>query len=149
MLLPRVVHLSPGRRGRGAWTARHVFPPRDPATCTSPHHTSNRYSLSALQRYLYSSTMGNCCGKPSDENFGGEGRTVASTPASAKNNKTTAKVPQGGRTLGSGSEGTSSSSPREAAAKAAEVRTYEFTTKSEKSKPRKPEPKRMVATAWM
>ena len=92
--------------------------------------------------------MGNCCGKPSDENFSGEGRTVASTPASTKN-KTSAKVPQGGRTLGSSSEGASGSSPREAAAKAAEVRTHEFTTEPEKRKSRKPEPQRMVATAWI
>jgi len=65
--------------------------------------------------------MGNCCGKPSDKNFGGEGRTVDSTPkpASANNTKTSSKVPQGGRTLGSS---TSGSSPREAAAKAAEER---------------------------
>jgi hypothetical protein len=94
--------------------------------------------------------MGNCCGKPSDENFAGEGRTVASTPKSAsKNTKTTSKVPQGGRTLGSSSEGISSPSPREAAAKAAEVCTQEFAMEPEKSKPRKPEPARMVATAWI
>jgi len=91
--------------------------------------------------------MGNCCGKPSDKNFGGEGRTVDSTPkpASANNTKTSSKVPQGGRTLGSS---TSGSSPREAAAKAAEVRTHEYTTETGKRKPRKPEPQRMVATAW-
>jgi hypothetical protein len=96
--------------------------------------------------------MGNCCGTPSDKNFSGEGRTVASTPKPAsappKNSKTS-KVPQGGRTLGSSSEGPSGSSPREAAAKAAEVRTHEFYTELKKSERRKPEPKRMVATAWI
>jgi hypothetical protein len=124
-----------------------VAVPRDPATFTPPQ-TPNTIPVSPIGSY--SSTMGNCCGKPSDENFAGEGRTVASTPQSAsKNNKTTSKVPQGGRTLGSSSEGTSGSSPREAAAKAAEVRTYNFTTEPEKSKSRKPEPRRMVATAWI
>jgi len=96
--------------------------------------------------------MGNCCGTPSDKNFSGEGRTVASTPkpasAQPKNSKTS-KVPQGGRTLGSSADGPSGSSPREAAAKAAEVRTYEFNMEPEKSKRRQPEPSKMVATAWI
>lgn len=122
--------------------------PRDPATCTS-HQTSNTILVVSPIIYSYSSTMGNCCGKPSDENFAGEGRTVASTPKTAsKNTKTTSKVPQGGRTLGLSSEG-SASSPREAAAKAAEVRTHEVNMELMKSKSRKPEPGRMVATVWI
>ncbi|KAL1585260.1 hypothetical protein WHR41_05871 [Cladosporium halotolerans] len=69
--------------------------------------------------------MGNCCGKPSDKNFSGEGRTVGSTPAArpkqtGTSNKTSA--PSGGRTLGSSSQAPNESSPREAAAKAAEER---------------------------
>jgi hypothetical protein len=151
-LFSRVVRASPRAEvaGRGTWRCRIHETSRpcnlQPATCTSRHHDT--VLLAQLVSALRTSTMGNCCGKPSDENFSGEGRTVASTP-SAKNNKTTSKVPQGGRTLGSSSDGTSGSSPREAAAKAAEVRTHEFTTEPVKIKSWKPEPKRMVATAWI
>lgn len=95
--------------------------------------------------------MGNCCGKPSDDNFSGEGRQVGSTPpARPKQSGTSKKTTStsGGRTLGgSASQELNSSSPREAAAKAAEVCTYEY--KSTKRSKKTAEPKKMVATAWI
>jgi hypothetical protein len=97
-----------------------------------------------------SNTMGNCFGKPSDKNFSGEGRAVGATAAAPA--QKTSKIPQtqGGRTLGASSQADGSgSSPRDAAAKAAEVRTYRYTTEPGYSKPRKHAPKKMVATAWM
>lgn len=107
----------------------------------------------AILRLAYLSTMGNCFGKPSDKNFGGEGRPVgtSSTPAQSKQTSASSKKPtsQGGRTLGASSQGNSGSSPREAAAKAAEVRTYNCSTEPRKSRPRTRGPKRMVATAWI
>jgi hypothetical protein len=97
--------------------------------------------------------MGNCFGKPSDKNFSGEGRAVGSTPAAAPAQKigtaNKASAPTAGRTLGSSSQAPSGSSPREAAAKAAEVRTYRYTTEPSQDKPRKHAPRKMVATAWM
>jgi hypothetical protein len=97
--------------------------------------------------------MGNCFGKPSDKNFSGEGRAVGATAAAPAQKKgTTSKIPpttQGGRTLGTSSQAESGPSPRDAAAKAAEVRTYQYTTEPGHSKPRKHAPKKMVATAWM
>ncbi|GAB7325034.1 hypothetical protein MBLNU13_g09135t1 [Cladosporium sp. NU13] len=70
--------------------------------------------------------MGNCFGKPSsDKNFSGEGRAVGSAPAAPAQKKGTANkasAPTGGRTLGSSSQAPSGSSPRDAAAKAAEER---------------------------
>jgi hypothetical protein len=94
--------------------------------------------------------MGNCFGKPSDKNFNGEGRAVgAATAAPAQ--KTISKIPptQGGRTLGTSSQAENDPSPRDAAAKAAEVRTYRYTAEPGYGKPRKHAPKTMVATAWM
>ena len=97
--------------------------------------------------------MGNCFGKPSDKNFNGEGRAVGAAAAPARNYGTAKKAsaPTPGRTLGPSSEAPSGSSPRDAAAKAAEVRTYPYTTELSQDKPRKHAhaPKRMVATAWM
>ncbi|KAM0702955.1 hypothetical protein Q7P35_010387 [Cladosporium inversicolor] len=70
--------------------------------------------------------MGNCFGKPSDKNFSGEGRAVGSTaaaaPAQKKSTANKASAPTGGRTLGSSSQALIDSSPRDAAAKAAEER---------------------------
>ena len=97
--------------------------------------------------------MGNCFGKPSsDKNFSGEGRAVGSAPAATAQKNSTgnkASAPTGGRTLGSSSQAPSGSSPRDAAAKAAEVRTYRYTTEPSLDKPRKHAPRKMVATAWM
>ena len=97
-------------------------------------------------------TMGNCFGKPSDKNFSGEGRAVGSTAAAPAQKKATANkasAPTAGRTLGSSSQAPSGSSPRDAAAKAAEVRTYQYTTELSQDKTRNKAPKQMVATAWM
>lgn len=100
--------------------------------------------------------MGNCFGKPSDKNFSGEGRAVGAATATTPLKKgTTSKAPttQGGRTLGASSQGDSSSSPRDAAAKAAEVRTtYRYTAEPDGHSDmtqRKHAPRSMVATAWM
>ena len=96
--------------------------------------------------------MGNCFGKPSDKNFNGEGRAVGSAAAAPARNYGTvnkASAPTAGRKLGSSSEAPSGSSPRDAAAKAAEVRTYRYTTEPSQDKPQKHAPRRMVATAWM
>jgi hypothetical protein len=91
--------------------------------------------------------MGNCFGKPSDKNFSGEGRAVGSAAAAPAQKIGTANkksAPTAGRTLGS-----SSQAPRDAAAKAAEVRTYQCTTEPSQDKLRKHAPRKMVATAWM
>jgi hypothetical protein len=71
--------------------------------------------------------MGNCCGKQSDANFEGPGRTLGDAPAPATkasipgNAATAGKRTVGGpaRTLG---EGNAVSDPKAAAAAAAEVR---------------------------
>lgn len=104
---------------------------------------------SAYQTSLYYPIMGNCCGKPSDKNFSGEGHTVGARPAQPQPTGALKSTSQGGRTLGNSAQGNSGSSPREAAAKAAEVRTYNYTTEPRKSQPRTREPKKMVATAWI
>jgi hypothetical protein len=96
--------------------------------------------------------MGNCFGKPSDKNFSGEGRAVGSAAAAPAQKIGTANkksAPTAGRTLGSSSQAPSGSSPRDAAAKAAEVRTYQCTTEPSQDKLRKHAPRKMVATAWM
>lgn len=91
--------------------------------------------------------MGNCCGK-ADGNFSGEGRTLNSdgdnTPARPVQPRTSA--PQGGRTLGTASQSPGDGlSPKEAAARAAEVRNK--STSSYKHRPAAGS--RMVATAWL
>jgi hypothetical protein len=93
--------------------------------------------------------MGNCFGKPSDKNFSGEGRAVGSTAAAPAQKQGTAGKASAPRTLGSSSQEPSGSSPRDAAAKAAEVRTYQYTTKLGQDKLQKHAPRRMVVTAWM
>lgn len=102
--------------------------------------------------------MGNCFGKTSSsKNFQGEGRTVGASSSSAAPSKTNASIPSGnkisapqsGRTLGNNPQAPSdSASPREAAAKAAEVRTH---THAYPSKPRSrtKQESKMVATAWL
>ncbi|GIZ40747.1 hypothetical protein CKM354_000407400 [Cercospora kikuchii] len=70
--------------------------------------------------------MGNCCGKSSDENFQGEGRTLGAAPVNApipSNNARAAappKVTGPGRTLGNASG--EQQPPGSAAARAAEER---------------------------
>ncbi|KAK5120932.1 hypothetical protein LTR85_005716 [Meristemomyces frigidus] len=74
--------------------------------------------------------MGNCCGSES-ENFKGEGRTLGAQPANAPPRGENARAaappkisgPQGGRTLGKGSQVPGESQdPKTAAARAAEER---------------------------
>ena len=108
-------------------------------------HISTRLFATCIVRF----TMGNCFGKPSSKNFDGEGRTVGSAPPQKKGVAGQTSAPQGGRTLGSSSQTPTGSSPREAAAKAAEVRTYQYGLDSDKSKRPSHAPKKMVATAWM
>lgn len=95
--------------------------------------------------------MGNCCGSESG-NFKGEGRTLSAAPANAppqSDNQRAAvppkiSAPQGhGRTLGKNPQAPEqSASAKEAAAKAAEVRTLSTKRQTRGST-------RMVSTAWL
>lgn len=80
--------------------------------------------------------MGNCCGSES-KNFAGEGRTLGAQPANAPPRSDNARAaappkisgPQGGRTLGKNSQAPGDSQdPKAAAARAAEVRSFSFSS---------------------
>lgn len=154
-LAPRLQPCRPSS-AQSTWVRRSLHFTFTTVATTRP--TSTDFICSdnrAHSRYDHASsiaTMGNCCGKPSDENFSGEGRTVGSTPAarpkqSGAGTSKSSVAPQGGRTLGSSSHAPNGSSPREAAAKAAEVRTYRYTAEPGKRNRRNPD--RMIATAWI
>ena len=100
--------------------------------------------------------MGNCCGSESG-NFSGEGRTLGAAPANAPPQRDGARAsappkisgPKGGRTLGKNPQAPDeSSSPKQAAARAAEVRSTSSTSPLKARKGRAPSG-RMVSTAWM
>ena len=101
-------------------------------------------------------TMGNCCGSASG-NFEGEGRTLGAAPANAPAQSNTAraavppKVGGPGRTLGGNSQ-TSDQTPsaKEAAARAAEVRSLSTSASSiRKPQSRTSSGRRMISTVWL
>jgi len=105
--------------------------------------------------------MGNCFGKES-ENFKGEGRSLGATPANAPVPSQNARAaappkispPEGGRTLGKNPQAPGESlSPKEAAAKAAEVRSLSSTSTAGlldgRQKRAGRQGGRMVTTAWL
>ena len=100
--------------------------------------------------------MGNCCGSESG-NFQGEGRTLGANPTNAPPQTDGARAaappkissPKGGRTLGRNPQAPDeSTSPKEAAAKAAEVRSVS-TSPDRKVKRIERSSGRMVSTAWL
>ena len=102
--------------------------------------------------------MGNCCGSESG-NFSGEGRTLGAAPANAPPQTDGARAsappkisgPKGGRTLGKNPQAPDeSSSPKQAAARAAEVRSLSTSSTSLlKQRNTRALNGRMVSTAWM
>jgi hypothetical protein len=108
--------------------------------------------------YAHFIGMGNCCGKESGA-FQGEGRTLGASPATAPPQTDGARAsappkisaPKGGRTLGKNPQSPDeSSSPKQAAARAAEVCSSSTSSKSLlKGSKSHASPGRMVATAWL
>lgn len=120
-----------------------------------PHTSQTLRSTLYLQPHQHTrrprSSMGNLCGKPSKDNFEGQGRTLGSAPTPA----TKASIPSnvasapkrtvGGpaRTLG---QGDAENDPKAAAAAAAEVRSLSsFAMDKRKSRTALP----MTMRAWM
>ena len=99
--------------------------------------------------------MGNCCGTQSG-NFSGEGRTLGATPANAPppTDNARASAPKissqkGGRTLGNNSQAPGdSTTPKEAAARAAEVGCSTSSPRRRLKCYERPGG-RMVSTAWI
>lgn len=101
--------------------------------------------------------MGNCCGSQ-DKNFSGEGRTLGATPANAppQTDGARASAPpkissaKGGRTSGRDAQAPGDSvSPKEAAARAAEVRRSSSSSVKQQRRPTGRAGGRMVSTAWL
>lgn len=119
-----------------------------PDTCAT---TTTIFDLLQSPHHFTRQSMGNCCGSESG-NFKGEGRTLSAAPANAppqSDNQRAAvppkiSAPQGhGRTLGKNPQAPEqSASAKEAAAKAAEVRTLSTKRQTRGST-------RMVSTAWL